>query len=142
MEELPHALQLWNNDVRTSLPAALYVWLTFMILTYLASLFFVRRERGARWVIVGVIASHSLVAVLELGEFATMRKGLVSLTHVLCWTPALVAVARGLAATSRETRYGVWCRLLVAVMTIALIFDARDAGMYLYYWITGHPVFS
>ncbi len=142
MEELPHALQLWNNEARTSLPPLLYVWLAFMISTYLASLFFVRRESGARWVIAGLLASHALVAVLELGGLATMRKGLVSLTHVLAWTPALVVVARGLAKNSVQSWYGVWCRTLVAVMTIALIFAYRDAGAYLYYWARGHPVFS
>ena len=142
MEALPHALQLWNNEARTSLPPFLYVWLAFMVSTYLGSLFFARRERGARWVLGGVIASHVLVAVIELGGLATMRKGLVSLTHVLAWTPALVAVARGLPATSLDSRYGRWCRLLVAVMTIALVFDYRDAAAYLYYWIRGHPAFS
>ena len=140
--ELPHALQLWDNAARTSLPTFLYAWLGFMLLTYLASIFFVRRERGARWVLAGVLASHALVAVLELGGLATLRKGLVSLTHVLCWTPALVVIVRELPATSRATRYGLWCRLLVAVMALALVFDYRDSAMYLYYWFTGHPVFS
>jgi hypothetical protein len=113
-----------------------------MMATYLASLFFVRSERGARWVIAGVIVSHALVVVIEAGELATMRKGLVSLTHMIGWTPALVVVARGLPQTPARTLYGKWCRLLVGVMAIALLLDARDTGMYLYYWATGHPVFS
>ena len=142
MDELPHALQLWDNDARTSLPTFLFAWLVFMMSTYLASLFFVRHESGARWVIGGVIVSHALVVLLELGDLATMRKGLVSLTHVIGWTPALFVVARELPRTSTATWYGVWCRVLVPVMGLALVFDYRDAAAYLYQWLAGHPVFS
>ena len=123
------------------MPAWLYAWLFFMMATYLASLLFVRQHAAARWVFAGVVASHAMVAAIEFGELAVLRKGLVSLTHVLGWTPALVVMLRELARVPGDTRYGIWCRVLVPVMAIALVFDYRDAGMYLYYWWSDHPAF-
>jgi hypothetical protein len=136
-EPLPHSLQIWDNAARAAIPTPLKIWLAFLALTFAASLFFVRRHPAARWAAGGFVLSHLVVAAIE---FATdVRVGAVSLAHVICWTPALVMLARELPVTSTETRYGLWCRVLLGVIALAFVFDLRDAGMFLYYRITGHP---
>ena len=139
---VPHSLELWNNAARTSLPGWLVAWLAGMVATFLASVFFVRRHVPARWVLGGFLASHALVAVLELGGLATMRTGLVSVTHVLGWTPAGIAVLRAIPGSDPGSAFGRWCRLLALVIAIAFVFDVRDAALYLYYLGTGHPALA
>ena len=60
-------------------------------------------------------------------------------SHVLGWTLALIALARDLPATRPRSRYGIWCRLMLFVIGVALVFDVRDGAMYLYPWLAGHP---
>lgn len=139
LEALPHSLQIWDNAARVAISTPLKLWLAFLGLTFASSLFFVRRHPAARWAAGGFVLSHAVVAVIEFGGMTDVRIGVVSLAHVVCWTPALVMLARELRATSIETRYGLWCRVLLAVIAVAFVFDLRDAGMFLYYRITGHP---
>jgi hypothetical protein len=138
-EPLPHSLQIWDNAARVAIPTPLKIWLVFLALTFASSLFFVRRHPAARWAAGGFVLSHVVVAAIELGTTVDLRIGLVSLAHVVCWAPALVMLVRELPATSAETRYGLWCRVLLGVIAVAFVFDLRDAGMFLYYRITGHP---
>jgi len=136
---LPHALEIWDNAARLGLPAPLKVWLGLLVLSFLASLFFVRRHRAARWVAGGFMFSHLLVVLIEVADLVTLRTGLVSVTHVLGWTPALVAVVRDLPRAPVRSRYGAWCRVIVFFIGASLIFDVRDAVMYFYYQLAGHP---
>ncbi len=137
--ELPHALQVWDNAARLGLPLWLKAWLGLLALTFLASLAFVRHHVPARVAAAGFAASHALVIAIEQGGVTTLRTGLVSVTHVIGWTPVLVALVRAAPASDPRTAYGVWCRMLLAIVAIALVFDYRDAVAFLYHQATGHP---
>ena len=142
MDSLPHALQLWDNAARLSLPWWLYIWLGLLLVTFLASLLFVRNHPAARWALAGFAVSHSLVIGLEALDVAVMRKGLVSITHIIGWTPALIALVRTIPKTEWGTPFGVWCRALTFIIAVSLVFDVRDAIAYLTYFAQGHPVFA
>ena len=137
--ELPHALEPWDNAARAAMPTFLRVWLGFLVLSFLTSLVFVRKHAAARWALLGFIASHVAVAAVDLGGVAVMRRGLVSLFHVLCWGPAIVPLLTAAGSAADSPRFQLWSRVLLAVIAIAFLFDLRDAGMYLYYFLTGHP---
>jgi hypothetical protein len=141
-EALPHSLELWDNAARLALPLWLKAWLVLLALTFAASLLFVRRHAAARWALLGFAVSHLIVVVLQAGGLATMRTGLVSLSHVIGWSPVLVILARALPASPARSAYRVWCGMLLGIIGISLIFDVRDASMYLYHLATGHPVFA
>ena len=141
-DALPHSLLIWDNAARTSLPLWLALWLLLVVLSFLSSLFFVRRHWAARIAIGGFALSHVLVVLIELGGVATLRTGLVSVTHVIGWAPVWIVLARELPAAKRDSRYGTWCRVLLAVISVCLIFDFRDAGMYVYYQLAGHPALA
>lgn len=131
--ELPTAIQPWDNKARLSLSPGLYVWLAFLVATCLASLFFVRDHVPPRWMIVGFISSHVLVVVIGNTNWVDLRKGLVSLTHVVCWSPGLVVVFVDLIQRGFDGIYSVWALFLVLVVSISLAFDLRDSGRYLHY---------
>lgn len=135
---VPHSLETWDNAARTSMPIWLTAWLGFLLLSFLASLFFVRHHPAARVVAIGFAVSHVLVIGIEASEVTRLTKGLVSLTHTIGWTPALFVMLRELGRTETMTRYGWWCRQILFVLVVALVFDYRDAAMYLYYQFTGH----
>jgi hypothetical protein len=136
---IPHSLELWDNAARLALPVFLKGWLFFLAATFLASLAFVRRHPPARWAIAGFAASHLVLVVIGAAELATIRTGLVSLAHSVCWAPVLVVLILALPGTPPRSAYGIWCRMLIAIIAIALVFDVRDAAMYLYYQWAGHP---
>lgn len=142
MTELPFALELWDNAARASLPWWLYLWLGFLVLTFLTSIVFVRRHPAARWALGGFVASHVLVVVIEASDLAVVRRGLVSLLHVLCWAPALLPLVAAARAATDEPRFRAWCWTLVGVIAVAFVFDLRDGISYLYHLASGHPALA
>jgi len=136
---VPHSLETWDNAARLGLPLWLKAWLGFLAISFLASLFFVRDRPAARAVAIGFAVSHVLVIGIEASEVTRLTTGLVSLTHAIGWTPALFVMLREPGRTEPMTHYGWWSRQMLFVLVAALIFDYRDAGMYLYYQLTGHP---
>jgi len=53
-----------------------------------------------------------------------------------------VVLVRALPGAELRSGYGVWCRMLLGVISIALVFDVRDAVAYLYFVVTGHPALT
>ncbi len=139
LAELPHSLEIWDNAARLALPTWLKAWLGLLALSFVASLAFVRRHPAARVVALGFLGSHVTVALLDGADLAVMRTGLVSLLHVVFWTPAAVALLRALPSAAPGSPFGIWSRLLLGIIAVAFVFDLRDAGMYLYYQASGHP---
>lgn len=119
----------WDHTSVWSTPLWLRIWLLGVLFpTFLASLLFVRRSREARFAAGGFVASHLPMAA---GLFE-MTVGSVGLVHLVCWSPALVLLARRRASVDPATPFGVWVHAMFAVLAISLAFDARDAlGFYL-----------
>lgn len=141
-ETLPFALELWDNAARAAMPTGLRIWLGFLLMTFLSSLFFVRHHAAARWAIAGFVASHVIVFSIDASGLAVVRRGLVSLFHVLCWAPALPLLVISALRDADYPRYRVWCGVLVAVIAIAFIFDLRDTASYLYHAVNEHPALA
>ena len=114
----------WDHTSVWSTPIWLQVWLLGILFpVFLASLLFVRRSLEARWAAGGFLASHLPMA---LGLFDA-RVGTVGLIHLVCWTPALVLLARRRPEVDPRTPFGAWVHAMLAVLAISLSFDARDA---------------
>ncbi|MEK6237068.1 MAG: hypothetical protein N2C14_20355 [Planctomycetales bacterium] len=136
-ESLPSALLVWDNSARTSLPLGLRIWLGFLVLTILSSVFFAWDRVPPRWVLGGFILSHVVVFFLSVREHFTLRRGVVSITHVVCWSPGWVAVIMDLFARGLGDAYGGWSLVLVLVIAVSFLFDLRDAGTYLQWLAAG-----
>jgi hypothetical protein len=115
---------IWDHTSVWSTPIWLRVWLLGVLFpVFLASLCFVRRSPEARWTAGGFLLSHVPMAA---GLFET-SVGTVGLIHLVCWTPALVLLARRRPSVSPSTPFGLWVHAMIAVLAISLSFDARDA---------------
>jgi hypothetical protein len=125
------ALGLWNNEARANLPAWMMVWLGFLALTFFASAIFSWNHIAARWVLAGFIASHVATFAVESMEGMVLRAGLVSLLHVVFWTPGLIALLADQAQIKFSSAYGVWAGVLLFVYVVAFTFDIRDGVVWL-----------
>ncbi|MFT7220085.1 MAG: hypothetical protein ACI8Z1_001702 [Candidatus Azotimanducaceae bacterium] len=61
-----------------------------------------------------------------------LTNGLVSVTHVVFWTPAVCVLAIGLKKTRAVTIYNTWHALALLTMMISLFFDYQDSLIFLF----------
>ena len=134
---LPYALRIWNNAARLSLPWKLKLWLTVLVVTFLSSTAFIAPYTSPRWVLGGFIVSHLIVFYLSAWPKFVLRIGMVSLLHVLCWAPGYVMMLADRQGHATNLLYAFWSHAIIIVISIAFIFDLRDACSYLRYAIRG-----
>jgi hypothetical protein len=108
-------------------------WIRWLVLIGLTAIFFAFKHTGARWVLGAYVANHSVAMGTGwlLGADA-LTNGLVSVTHVVFWTPAVVVLIMGLRTINRTSLYGGWHVAALATMGISLLFDYRDSYIYLF----------
>ncbi|MGK7929216.1 MAG: hypothetical protein AB4290_28925 [Spirulina sp.] len=133
----PHALQIWDNQARLSLPLPLKIWLTVLVLTFLSSLAFVHNHYPPRWVIGGFILSHLFVFLWPVVTTVKLQRGIVSLAHVVCWSPGYLLTIVEVWQSSASGNYHIWLLVTIVVISIAFIFDLRDSASYIYFWLKG-----
>jgi hypothetical protein len=130
----PKSYWVWDMDARKSLPKWLLVWLLFLVVNCLFSAAFVTHSIPAGVVLGGFLLEHLIVAFNEVFQLFTMRYGIVSLLHLVCWGPGWLAVmADRQGRASGNSAYTIWSYTVIAVLAIAFIFDARDTFSYLQY---------
>jgi len=132
--EASFALQEWNMETRLGAPLALKIWLGSMLVANLASVFFLRRHVPARWVLGAFVVSHLWITYAEATGAFVVYGGMVSLGHIIFWTPAILSLLRHRDQIVLPSRYGIWACIMLGFYGISLIFDVRDAG----YWIGSH----
>ena len=108
-------------------------WIVWLVVIGLTSTPFALKHTGARWVLGAYVANHSVAMGTGwlLGADA-LTNGLVSVTHVVFWTPAVVVLIMGLRTINRASLYGGWHMAALATMAISLLFDYRDSYVYLF----------
>lgn len=115
--ELPLHFSLW------------FYWMFFIIV--LAPIVFIRRRQGR---VVLVFSAIFLVVQLPLAQVVGLTN-LLSLTHLLIWTPLVIYLLRELRARRIEpvSPFGTWALTASGTAIISLVFDVRDFGR----WIAG-----
>lgn len=122
MEDALPVLSLWVQ-----------VWSVWLILITLSSLFFVRRHRSIRWSAAAIVAL--LLVILLLGLLLPAEKltvGLVSLLHVIFWTPIVVYLTKKIGELEKGTVFGKWCVALLLSLWISLVFDFQAAASWMF----------
>ena len=114
-----------------SLSRGLLLWLGVLVVTCLCSAFFVANHHPTRWVLVGFIASHLFVFGAPVMNRFTMRVGIMSLAHVVCWAPGWLQVSADSEGRCLDFAYGTWSYALIVVIAISFIFDVLDSYAYL-----------
>lgn len=120
------AMSVWDNDAQANLPFWMMLWLGLLALTFLSSIIFAWNHVPARWVLAGFIGSHLATLAIENTEGMVLRAGLVSLLHVVFWTPGLIALLSNQSDLKLTSAYGVWASILLFVYAVAFTFDIRD----------------
>lgn len=126
-----YALEDWNMETRNSLPSHMKLWLFSMLIVHVSSIFFVRRHVAARWVLGAFIVGHTWIAVFEIFQIYTVKGGLVSLGHLITWAPAIYVLYRYRHEIRLPSAYGYWACILSLYYAISLVFDVRDAGIWI-----------
>jgi len=76
------------------------------------------------------IASHAVVFGIEYSASHLLYGGMVSLSHVIFWIPALAALYRYRHETKASSGYQIWVGAILFFYSISLIFDLRDATIW------------
>ena len=116
----------WSGQVEV-VPVWLRIWLLWILFPiFLASLFFLRRSAEARFALGGFVLSHVPMMV----QLFDVTVGVVGLMHLVCWSPAMILLARRQPKVNLKTPFGVWVHAMLFVLAISLAFDLRDAWIY------------
>ncbi|MGE0278086.1 MAG: hypothetical protein AB7R40_22050 [Nitrospiraceae bacterium] len=104
-------------------------WMFFVIV--LAPIVFIARRQGR---IVLIFSAVFLVVQLPLSR-AVGLTNLLSLPHILIWTPLVIYLLRELHARRIEpvSPFGIWALTASGTAIISLVFDVRDFSR----WIGG-----
>jgi hypothetical protein len=126
---------VWNGETRAALPPWVQWWIIFMVASFAVGLLFVRRHASARWVVGAFVLAH-IMAGMEILIFgpAALTVGLIALNHALVWTPAGAYMAKTMTKPRHAdfTPYAAWRFLILGVIAFSLVFDYRDAAIYLF----------
>jgi hypothetical protein len=116
----------WSGQVEV-VPVWLRIWLLGILFpVFLASLLFLRHSLEARLAAAGFILSHVPMMV----HLFDVTVGVVGLMHLICWSPALVLLARRRPSVDLKTPFGAWVHAMLFVLVVSLAFDLRDALRY------------
>jgi len=127
------ALNIFNAEGFQSTPTWVQTWLILLIGTFIAGFYFSLKHALARWASVGFICSmtmgHTVFELLNLPFLG----GSIAIMHLLCWSPALVALAmkRPFLNTNEMTSFRIWSGLMLSVLIFSFVFDIRDALIYI-----------
>lgn len=129
MSEFLAHLQDINAAMETGTTALVKVWMNWMGLIFMASIFFVWKHWPARIAFLALIATG--FAVINIWS-QTKNVHLFGVAHILIWGPLAVYLwsqvisSKSRAAAQTHKLYFIWAVLLFLTIVISLIFDVRD----------------
>jgi len=129
---------VWTPEARAAAPQWVQLWILFMFAVTGVGLLLVWKHRMAWWMVGAFIASHiaSGLEILLLGP-ERLTVGLIALNHCVFWTPAAVVFYRRTRGTGAATLFGGWRWVALATTAFSLVFDFRDAALFLLFTGSG-----
>lgn len=128
------ALQRFGSSAGiAATPLWVQIWLVILGLTFLSSLFFVRKHPIARWAIGGIMVSVPLTPILVRAMGWPFLGGAIALGHLVFWSPALylLLTRRPFLDEANSSAFRIWAAMMATVIIISFIFDIRDTAIYL-----------
>ena len=114
------------NAQMAELSQAVQIWVNWLMIVFLLSVFFLKKHRAARYVLGAFVGTM----LLAMGIFALWHNiHLFALAHLIVWSPLLVYLWRREFKSPEfniVTPYGVWMTVLAVTMVVSLVFDVRD----------------
>ena len=124
------------NSQMAALSPVVQIWVNWMMLVLILSVFFVRRHRPARFVFLAFLVTMP-VAMTIFYFFRNVH--LFALAHILIWTPLLIYLVKHRKSERKQKAqrvgtgrpYDIWQILLIGTLSISLVFDIRDVFLVL-----------
>lgn len=105
---------------------AVNLWMYWMNLIFLASVFFIANNSGARYALLAMLIALPTAPIIY-GLTGSIH--LLGIAHILFWSPVayymVMQEMRGLSFKV-SSPYGIWVLLLTATILISLAFDFRN----------------
>lgn len=115
-----------NSAILAATTPIVQIWMNWMMIIFLASVFFVWNHKSARF----ILAALFLSAPIALFIFKTTNNvHLIGITHLLVWIPLIVYLYFSEIKdklTQLKSIYGVYLVLFLSTILISLVFDVRD----------------
>ncbi len=124
------ALQIFDAQGMANSPKWVMVWVYFMLISFAASLFFVKNHVEARWVAGGFVVGAILITLATRLIGLPPLSGLIALMHLIAWTPALIVLLKRRPFTGPLTAFSIWAGVMTFVILFSFIFDIRDAAIF------------
>jgi len=128
MQELNAAMQAGTTQ-------AVQYWMSWMVLVFLVSIFFVWKYKTARLTMLAMVLTVPIVLITWK---LTKNVHLFGIAHLLVWTPLAVYIymkefkaVGGAFASGLKSPYTLWLGLLFTTIVISLVFDVRDIALVL-----------
>lgn len=127
------ALQRFDAAGIAATPLWVQIWLTFLAITFLSSLFFIRKHAIARWAIGGILLSVPLTPIIARSLGFPFLGGAIAIGHIVFWSPALVLllIKRPFLDETNSLPYRIWSAAMTFVIAFSFIFDIRDSIIYI-----------
>ena len=116
------------NAQNELLPVWVQIWMNWMIVIFMVSVFFVKNHKEARYALAAMILTVPTV----LGLFALFGKvHLFGVSHFLWWLPLAIYIVKQWRNPENSkyrtlNPYSVWVSLLMTTISISILFDVRD----------------
>ncbi len=125
------AMQLFDKQGFENPPKWVQLWVGFMMMTFIAGIFFVKNHMIARWV-VGCMIAGMIFAIIAGRVFGMpYYSGFIALIHVVFWSPALYQLLSKRPFAGPRSAFSIWSAVITFVICFSFIFDIRDAVIYL-----------
>ena len=134
------ALQRFGSSAGVAAtPLWVQIWLGILGVTFLSSLFFVRRHQVARWAIGGILLSFPLTPIIVRAFGFPFLGGAIALGHLVFWSPALYLLLkqRPFMDDYHPLMFRFWSAAMTATILFSFVFDIRDTAIYIHHIASG-----
>ena len=118
-----------NAALMAETSPAVQIWMNWMMLVFLASVFFLKNHRVARWVLITIVATMIGAILIWM---MTKNVHLFGIAHLILWAPLAIYLWKTVLSKQAKTNmkqyrvFFIWVCLLFATILISLVFDVRD----------------
>lgn len=118
---------LQHENILLIAPPWLQIWLFVGIAVNAASILFIWKRPEARWVFLGFIVAG---VWMEAHKQLFGHDRLMSLGHLVGWTPFVIYLIVRLPKIDRSGLFGIWINALLLLDSVYLVLDANEVVQY------------
>jgi len=127
------AYELTITDAWPLLPVWVKLWSAWLSIVTLSSILFIKHKPHGKWIAVLLLSMFIVIVVIQ--QFIGARLitvGLLSVMHVVFWTPVVILLTRSVNELEHKTLFGLWAIVLMISLWVSLIFDYQAAAKWLF----------